>query len=57
VNECKPLFYGGVEGALGEAEEAEIEWFIQEVENTWGVVFEPGRTEAWIYNRPLLSST
>ena len=38
-------FYGGVEGALGDAEEAEIEWWIQAVENTWGVVFEPGRTE------------
>ena len=29
MDECTPLFYGGVEGALGDADEAEIEWFIQ----------------------------
>ena len=29
------VFYGGVEGALGDAEEAEIEWWIQAVETTW----------------------
>jgi hypothetical protein len=46
-----------IKGALGEAEEAEIEWFMQEVESTWGVVFEPGRTEAGAHTRPLLSST
>jgi len=29
------VFYGGVEGALGGAEEAEIEWWLQAVEHTW----------------------
>ena len=37
-------FYGGVDGPLGQAEEEEIEWWIGEVEHTWGIAFEPGRT-------------
>ena len=63
-------FYGSVGGALGDTQEAEIEWWLMEVEKTWGVTFEPGRTEglqfmahmreplwAGAYTRPLFSST
>ena len=38
-------FYGGMDGPLGQAEEEEIEWWIGEVEHTWGIAFEPGRTD------------
>lgn len=39
-------FYGSVDdGPLSTAEEEEIEWFIRSAERTWGIRFEPGRTE------------
>ena len=38
-------FYGGMDGPLGQTEEEEIEWWIGEVEHTWGIAFEPGRTD------------
>lgn len=39
-------FYGSIDdGPLSTAEEEEIEWLINSVERTWGIRFEPGRTE------------
>ena len=38
-------FYGGVDGPLSAEEEEEIDWWMGEVEKTWGIRFEPGRTE------------
>ena len=45
-------FYGGVDGPLGQAEEEEIEWWIGEVEHTWGIAFEPGRTNGLKFMAP-----
>ena len=44
-------FYGGVDGPLSDEEEAEIEWWLREVERVWAIELPEGRAEGLRFMR------